>query len=157
MEGYKYWHVSVGPVPTCTVEDGPQSRLSVRFTTTGQGGGMKEIKWRFLHRITPAICFHTAPTPRTTTHIPFLVRLGNGTPFRRERMHFTSGRALRSSSQHSSTVSHSASVNPRCTDIAFFGLFGRRPSKISSMIAGSRMISWYGTWPHNTCVHFQYL
>ena len=139
MNADKGVRVFVGRVPTCT-SGGWATVMTVSqiHLTTKQGVRGQEIKWTALHRSTPTICFHTAPTPRRTTHIPFLVRLGDGTPLRRERIHFTSGRALRSSSQHCSTVSHSVSVNPRCIGIAFSGLFGRRPSKIASMIAGSR-------------------
>ena len=111
----------------------------------------KEMKRAALHWKAPRMRSYTMPTPRTSTHLP----VGLAAPLRRERMYFTSGRALQSSAQQFSTVSQSDSVNPRCA--AFFGLFGRSPSKIARIIGISCRISWYGVWPHNTCVRFQCL
>jgi hypothetical protein len=58
---------------------------------------------------------------------------------REERISSTRGRALRSSSQHSSTVLHSSSLNPR--RFASFGFFGRTPSMIARMTGGFDWIS----------------
>jgi len=49
--------------------------------------------------------------------------------FKLERISSTLGRALRSSSQHSSTVLHSSLLNPSC--FAPSGFFGRIPSMIA--------------------------
>jgi len=67
---------------------------------------------------------------------------------RRGGMSSTSGRALRSSCQHSSTVSHSSSLNPSCC--ATSGFLGRTPSMIAWSTRISDGISRKGWCPHKT-------
>ena len=58
---------------------------------------------------------------------------------REERISSTRGRALRSSSQHSSTVPHSSSLNPR--RFTSSGFFGRIPLVIARTTCGFDWIS----------------
>ena len=60
-------------------------------------------------------------------------------PFKEEIISSTTGRALRSSSQHSSTVLHSSLLNPRL--FVPSGFSGRIPSVIARMTGGSDWIS----------------
>ena len=59
--------------------------------------------------------------------------------FKAERISSTLGRALRSASQHCSTVFHSRSLNPRC--FAPSGFFGRIPPVTMRMIIISDGVS----------------
>jgi hypothetical protein len=59
--------------------------------------------------------------------------------FKVERIFSTQGRALRSSSQHNSTVLHSSLLNPR--RLTPSGFFGRTPSMISLTTIMSDWIS----------------
>ena len=68
--------------------------------------------------------------------------------FKHERIPSTLGRATRSSIQHSSTILHSSSLNPRC--FARSGFSGRTPSVIALIARISDGISRYGWCPHKT-------
>lgn len=75
------------------------------------------------------------------------------TSCRQARITYNSGRASRLSSQQRCVMSHSSSTRPSCG--AAFGLYGRIPFKIASLILSIFQPS-YGICPQSTCCSMRY-
>jgi len=91
--------------------------------------GSAQERWRVsVERLDIGSSMYRPPN-RLATSQNSLTYQNNTAAFKEEWISPTPGRALRSSSQHCSTVLHSSSLNPR--RFAPSGFFGRTPSKVA--------------------------